>query len=73
MRRYIPAISARDVTFRPSGIRTQCLSPFGALVDFLIKESDGVVHMLNTPSPAAVAFLVIGRHIAERVVGSFPL
>jgi L-2-hydroxyglutarate oxidase LhgO len=68
MRRYIPGIGAGDVTFGPSGIRAQCLSRSGALVDdFLIEEGDGVIHVLNAPSPAATASLVIGRHIAGRV------
>ncbi len=71
MRRYIPRIAAADVTFGPSGIRAQCLSRSGALVDdFLIEEGDGVIHVLNAPSPAATASLVIGRHIAERAVKS---
>ena len=71
MRRYIPQIAARDLTFGPSGIRAQCLSRSGALVDdFLIEEGDGVIHVLNAPSPAATASLVIGQHIAERAVKS---
>ena len=74
MRRYIPEVSSRDVTFGPSGIRAQCLSRSGALVDdFLIEEGDQVIHVLNAPSPAATASLVIGRHIASRAVGSFAL
>ena len=67
MRRYIPQIGSGDVTFGPSGIRAQCLSRSGALVDdFLIAEGDGVIHVLNAPSPAATASLVIGKHIATR-------
>jgi L-2-hydroxyglutarate oxidase LhgO len=67
MRRYIPGIDAADVTFGPSGIRAQCLSRSGALVDdFLIEEGDGIIHVLNAPSPAATASLVIGKHIASR-------
>jgi L-2-hydroxyglutarate oxidase len=74
MRRYLPAIQSRDVTFGPSGIRAQCLSRSGALVDdFLIEESDGVIHVLNAPSPAATASIVIGRHIAARAVDHFAL
>ena len=74
MRRYIPAIRSRDVTFGPSGIRAQCLSRSGALVDdFLIEESDGVIHVLNAPSPAATASIVIGRHVAARAVDHFGL
>jgi L-2-hydroxyglutarate oxidase LhgO len=68
MRRYIPNIASGDIRFGPSGIRAQCLSRSGALVDdFLIQEGDGVVHVLNAPSPAATASIVIGRHIASRV------
>jgi (S)-2-hydroxyglutarate dehydrogenase len=74
MRRYLPAIRSRDVTFGPSGIRAQCLSRNGALVDdFLIEESDGVINVLNAPSPAATASIVIGRHIAARAVDHFAL
>lgn len=72
MRRYIPQVSSADITFGPSGIRAQCLSRSGALVDdFLIEEGDGVIHVLNAPSPAATASIVIGRHIAERALTSF--
>jgi len=74
MRRYIPQVSSADITFGPSGIRAQCLSRSGALVDdFLIEEGEGVIHVLNAPSPAATASIVIGRHIAERAVASFGL
>jgi (S)-2-hydroxyglutarate dehydrogenase len=67
MRRYLPQITARDITFGPSGIRAQCLTRDGALVDdFLIEEDDRVIHVLNAPSPAATASLIIGQHIAER-------
>jgi (S)-2-hydroxyglutarate dehydrogenase len=74
LRRYIPAIESRDLVFGPSGIRAQCLSRSGALVDdFLIKESPGVIHVLNAPSPAATASLVIGRHIASQAVAHLGL
>jgi L-2-hydroxyglutarate oxidase LhgO len=74
MRRYIPGIRSGDVTFGPSGIRAQCLSRSGALVDdFLIEEGDGIIHVLNAPSPAATASIVIGRHIASRAIASLSL
>jgi L-2-hydroxyglutarate oxidase len=38
--------------------------------DFLIEAGDGIIHVLNAPSPAATASLVIGQHIAERAVTS---
>ncbi len=71
MRRYIPQLAAGDITFGPSGIRAQCLSRSGGLVnDFLIEAGDGIIHVLNAPSPAATASLVIGQHIAGRAVTS---
>jgi (S)-2-hydroxyglutarate dehydrogenase len=74
MRRYLPMAGPEDVTFGPSGVRAQCLSRSGALVDdFLIEESDGVVHVLNAPSPAATASLVIGEHCAVRAIQRFGL
>jgi (S)-2-hydroxyglutarate dehydrogenase len=69
MRRYVPAIESRDVVFGPSGVRAQCLAADGSLVDdFLVRESPGMLHVLNAPSPAATASIVIGRHLAERAL-----
>jgi (S)-2-hydroxyglutarate dehydrogenase len=74
MRRYIPGINSGDIKFGPSGIRAQCLRRSGELVDdFLIEEGHRVIHVLNAPSPAATASLVIGRHIARRAFESFAL
>jgi (S)-2-hydroxyglutarate dehydrogenase len=74
MRRYLPMVGSGDVTFGPSGVRAQCLSRSGALVDdFLIEESGSVVHVLNAPSPAATASLVIGEHCAVRAIERFGL
>ena len=41
--------------------------------DFLIEENAGVIHVLNAPSPAATASIVIGRHVAARAVDRFAL
>lgn len=69
MRRYLPMIEAGDITFGPSGVRAQCLSRSGTLVDdFLIEESDAAIHVLNAPSPAATASIVIGQHCAKRAI-----
>ena len=74
LRRYLPAASARDVVAGPSGVRAQCLNRSGALVDdFLIEDNAGVVHVLNAPSPAATASIVIGRHVASRAISRFDL
>jgi L-2-hydroxyglutarate oxidase LhgO len=69
MRRYVPAVESRDVVFGPSGVRAQCLARDGSLVDdFLVRESPRVLHVLNAPSPAATASIVIGRHLAQRAL-----
>jgi (S)-2-hydroxyglutarate dehydrogenase len=33
-----------------------------------VEESEGVVHLLNAPSPAASASIVIGRDLAARAL-----
>jgi L-2-hydroxyglutarate oxidase LhgO len=74
LRRYVPAIRSRQLRFGPSGIRAQCLSRDGELVDdFLLAEADGVLHVLNAPSPGATASLAIGRVLAEKATAEFGL
>jgi L-2-hydroxyglutarate oxidase LhgO len=74
LRRTIPAIEARDVAYGPSGIRAQVLGPDGSLVDdFLFEDDERALHVVNAPSPAATASLVIGRHVAERALARFDL
>jgi (S)-2-hydroxyglutarate dehydrogenase len=46
----------------------------GKLVeDFLLEEADGVLHVLNAPSPGATASLPIGRMLAEKATAAFGL
>jgi L-2-hydroxyglutarate oxidase len=74
LRRYVPEIRSRDLRFGPSGIRAQCMSVDGKLVDdFLLEEADGVLHVLNAPSPGATASLAIGRMLAEKAAAAFAL
>lgn len=66
---YIPSLTGTDFVPGPSGVRAQALDSGGNLVDdFVIKQGDRVVHVLNAPSPAATSSLIIGQHIAD-VVG----
>ena len=70
LQRLVPAITAADLRPCPPGIRAQALKPDGELVDdFVIDEAEGVVNVINAPSPAATASLAIGERIAERVGG----
>ena len=68
-RRYVPAVEAGDLLPGAWGIRAQAVDARGRLVDdFILQESDGVIHVRNAPSPAATASLAIGRVLAERAL-----
>jgi (S)-2-hydroxyglutarate dehydrogenase len=74
VRRYVPAVEMRHLTFGPSGVRAQCMRSDGTLVDdFLLEESEGAIHVLNAPSPAATASLAIARVLTENVIKRFGL
>jgi L-2-hydroxyglutarate oxidase len=67
MRRYVPGIDGGDVTFGPSGVRAQAMTPAGGLVDdFLIEGTSRMMFVLNAPSPGATASLAIGEELANR-------
>jgi L-2-hydroxyglutarate oxidase len=64
VRRLVPALTPEDLVPAPAGVRAQAVAPDGSLVDdFLVEHDDGVVHVLNAPSPAATAALEIARHV----------
>ena len=74
IQRYVPAVTGDDITFGPSGVRGQALSPAGDLVDdFVFDSAPSVIHVRNAPSPAATASLAIGDHIASMAVDQFGL
>lgn len=69
LRRLLPAIRPEHLRAAPAGVRAQALAPDGALLDdFLIQESDRLVHVLNAPSPAATSSLAIGETVAGRAL-----
>ncbi|WP_406200601.1 L-2-hydroxyglutarate oxidase [Streptomyces sp. NBC_01017] len=69
VRRLLPAVTADDLVPAAAGVRAQAVLRDGALVDdFLIREGDRAVHVLNAPSPAATAALPIGREVARRAL-----
>jgi L-2-hydroxyglutarate oxidase len=66
LRKLVPEISGKDICPGGSGVRAQALEANGKLVDdFRIIEAENMVHILNSPSPAATASISIGRTIAE--------
>jgi L-2-hydroxyglutarate oxidase len=72
LQRLVPDIRAEHLEAAPAGIRAQMIAPDGALVDdFLLLESERVVNVCNTPSPAATASLQIGETIVDRLAPRF--
>ena len=69
-----PELTAADLAPGTSGVRAQYVARDGSLVDdFLIREDDRIMHVLNTPSPAATASPAIGRMVAARAIERFGL
>ena len=57
-----------------SGVRAQALKPDGSLVDdFQFVPSGKVLHVLNVPSPAATASLVVGKAIVDLAAANLGL
>ena len=68
----IPELKDEDVHASGAGVRAQALDRGGGLLDdFRIVEAEGMVHVLNAPSPAATASISIGRTVADMAVKSF--
>jgi (S)-2-hydroxyglutarate dehydrogenase len=66
VRKYAPALTRSDLRPHPAGIRAQAVRRDGTLLhDFVVERTDRMVHVLNSPSPAATAALPIGRHLAR--------
>ncbi len=66
LRRMIPDLAADDLRPAKSGIRAQAVGQDGRLIDdFRTVRTERMIHVLNAPSPAATASLVLGRQIAE--------
>ncbi|MET9855168.1 L-2-hydroxyglutarate oxidase [Streptomyces sp. NPDC006450] len=69
VRRLLPSVRGEDLVPAAAGVRAQAVLRDGTLVDdFLIREGERAVHVLNAPSPAATASLPIGREIAGRAL-----
>ncbi len=72
LRKLIPDLELDDITPGRAGVRAQAVEPDGGLVDdFRILRGNGMVHVLNAPSPAATASLAIGATIADIAAQDF--
>jgi len=69
LQKLVPAIRASDLAPGGAGVRAQAMTADGRLVDdFHIEEQQGILHVVNAPSPAATAALAIGTQLAKRVL-----
>lgn len=68
LQKLMPEITADDLVTGGTGVRTQALMPDGKLMDdFCFVFTEGMVHIVNVPSPAATASLEVAREIVSRV------
>jgi L-2-hydroxyglutarate oxidase len=74
LQRLVPELRAEDVARGGAGVRAQAVDPDGRLLDdFRIVEGEGMIHVLNAPSPAATASIAIGQALAARAKEAFGL
>ena len=65
LQKLVPEITVDDISSSPAGVRAQALSNDGQLLDdFVINDTGNMIHVINTPSPAATSSLAIGEYIA---------
>jgi L-2-hydroxyglutarate oxidase len=68
LRRYVPALEAKDILPGPAGVRAQALTRDGRLVDdFVLSRTERALHVRNAPSPAATSSLAIARMIVDEM------
>ena len=64
--RLLPDLRELDLRPGGAGVRAQALDRAGHLVDdFRIQTAGKIIHVLNVPSPAATASLVIARQLTD--------
>lgn len=66
LQRLVPEIKLEDLAHGGAGVRAQALPPSGELLqDFYFARTEGALHVLNAPSPAATASLAIADEILD--------
>jgi L-2-hydroxyglutarate oxidase LhgO len=69
LQRLLPEVREQDLVPSGSGVRAQALKRDGSLVDdFQFVQSGNILHVINVPSPAATASLMIGRMIVDKAL-----
>jgi len=74
LRQLVPELGTDDVKPGGAGVRAQAMDTKGNLLDdFGIIESANAIHVLNAPSPAATASIVIGQAIVDKALATLTL
>lgn len=65
---YFPQLNEEDIVPAEAGVRAQALDADGNLLeDFFIVKTERMIHVCNSPSPAATASLEIGAYIVGKI------
>ncbi len=63
----VPEIQEDDLVEGGAGVRAQAMNKQGELIqDFHFVEDEGLLHVVNAPSPGATASLAIAKHLLAR-------
>jgi L-2-hydroxyglutarate oxidase len=63
----VPEIREEDLEPGGAGVRAQAMLPEGRLIeDFYFEEAQGILHVINAPSPAATASLAVSQNIPKK-------
>jgi (S)-2-hydroxyglutarate dehydrogenase len=74
LQELLPDLAQDDLKRAGAGVRAQAMDAGGNLLDdFSFVDAERAVHVLNAPSPAATASLVIGEAIAEKALATLEL
>jgi L-2-hydroxyglutarate oxidase len=72
LQELVPEVKESDLEPAGAGVRAQACDREGGLIDdFVIREDEGSIHVLNAPSPAATSGLSIGTTVAALVLKRF--
>ncbi len=69
LQKMMPTLTINDVEVARSGVRAQAVNSNGNMIDdFDIVDKNGVIHVLNAPSPAATSCLAIADEIVSKAL-----
>ena len=69
LQHLIPEVGMNDLKRGGAGVRAMAVGKDGKLIDdFLIRDNQRGVNVINAPSPAATSSLAIGDTIAKKVL-----